>query len=98
MIAITASIKKSDQHLNSPGGVGVLLYVGMVGRFPVDDLHFWDFQSDWVPILYLNKIQLTPSFNRKIGLSLSSHHKIQTMMSKRLPLFAIYWVCGNNHN
>ncbi len=67
MIVITASIKKSDKHLNSPGGVGVLLYVGMVGRFPVDDLHFWD----WVPILYLNKIQLTPSFNRKIGLSLS---------------------------
>ncbi len=28
-------------------------------------LHFGGFQSDWVPILYLNTIRLTPSFNRK---------------------------------
>ncbi len=26
---------------------------------------FWDFQSDWVPILYLNTIRLTPSFCKK---------------------------------
>ncbi len=46
-------------------------YLDMVGRFRGDDPRFGDFQSDWIPILYLNTIQLTPSFCRKIGLSLS---------------------------
>ncbi len=47
----------------------VLPYLGMVGRFRSDDLHFWDFQSDWVPILYLNTIRLS---TEKIDLSLST--------------------------
>ncbi len=37
----------------------------MVGRFRGDDPRFCDFQSDWVPILYLNTIWLTLSFCRK---------------------------------
>ncbi len=41
-------------------GGGVLPYLCMAGRFCSDDLRFWDFQSDWVPILYLNTIRLTP--------------------------------------
>ncbi len=51
----------------SPGGTGggILPYLGMVGRFRGDDPRFWDFQSDWVPILYLITIRLTPSFCRK---------------------------------
>ncbi len=47
------------------GGGGVLPYLGMEGMFCGDDPHFWDFQSDWVPILYLITIRLTPSFCRK---------------------------------
>ncbi len=54
---------------NDPGWV--LPYLGMVGRFCGDGPGFGDFQSDWVPILYLNTIRLTPSFCRKICLSLS---------------------------
>ncbi len=47
------------------GDGGVLPYLGMVGRFCGDDHHFWDFQSEWVPIIYLHIIWLTPSFCRK---------------------------------
>ncbi len=43
--------------LRSPGWV--LPYLGMVGRFRGHDPHFGDFQSDWVPILYINSIWLT---------------------------------------
>ncbi len=43
----------------------VLPYLGMEERFRSDDSHFWDFQSNWGPFLYLNTIQLTPSFCRK---------------------------------
>ncbi len=46
-----------------PGGVHP--YLGMVGRFRGDDPRVLDFQSDWVPILYINIIRLTPSFGRK---------------------------------
>ncbi len=49
---------------NWSGGGGGLPYLGMVGRFRGDDPHFGGFQTDWVPILYLNTIQLTPSFCR----------------------------------
>ncbi len=49
-----------------------LPYLGMVGRFRSNDPRFGDFQSNWVPILYLSTIRLIPSFCRKqIGLSLS---------------------------
>ncbi len=41
-------------HGSTPGWV--LPYLGKVGRFCGDDSHFGDFQSDWVPILYLNTI------------------------------------------
>ncbi len=34
----------------------VLPYLGMVGRFHGDDLRFGDFQSECVPIFYLNTI------------------------------------------
>ncbi len=38
-------------------GLGwVLPYLGMAGRFCGDDPRFWNFESDWVPILYLNTI------------------------------------------
>ncbi len=53
------------------GGGGVLTYLGMVERFRGDDPRFWDFLSDWVYILYLNTIWLTPFSAEKIGLSLS---------------------------
>ncbi len=43
----------------------VLPYLGMVGRFRGDDPHVWDFLSNWVPILCLIKMWLTPSFYRK---------------------------------
>ncbi len=41
---------------NSEQNSGVLPYLCMVGRFRSDDPRFWDFQSDWVPILYHNTI------------------------------------------
>ncbi len=47
--------------VQTPPGGGVLTYLGMVERFRGDDHHFWDFRSDWVYILYLNTIRLTPS-------------------------------------
>ncbi len=46
-------------------GGGVLPYLGMVGRFCGNDLHFYDYQSDLVPIVWSNQIRLTPSFCRK---------------------------------
>ncbi len=46
----------------TPGGGGGGGLGGMIRRFRSDDTHFGDFQSDWVPILYLNTIRLTPSF------------------------------------
>ncbi len=45
--------------------MGVLPYLGMVGRFRGDDPRLWDFRSDWVPIIYLSTIRLTSSFCRK---------------------------------
>ncbi len=44
---------------------GVLTYLGMVERFRGYDPRFWDFRSDWVYILYLNTIRLTPFVCRK---------------------------------
>ncbi len=32
----------------------------------VDDPHFWDFQSHWVPILYLTTIRLTAAIVQKL--------------------------------
>ncbi len=49
-------------------GVGILPYLGMVGRFSGDDPCFWDFQSNWVLILCLNLIW---SDAQKISLFLS---------------------------
>ncbi len=56
--------------------VWVLLYLGMVGRFCIDDPHFCDFQSDWVPILYPNH-PIGPLFlqkNRFISITFSSRN------------------------
>ncbi len=53
------------------GGGGVLLYLGMVGKFCNGDPRFWDFRSNRVSILCLITIWLTPSFYRKIVFSLS---------------------------
>ncbi len=48
------------------------LILGHGTRFRRDYPRFGDFQYNWVPILYLNTIRLTPSFCKKtIGLSLS---------------------------
>ncbi len=47
------------------GIFSVITYLGMVERFRGDDPRFWDFRSDWVYILYLSTIRLTPSFCRK---------------------------------
>ncbi len=52
-------------------GERVLPFLGMVGRFRGDDPRFCDCQSDLVPIVWCNQIQLTPSFCRKISLCLS---------------------------
>ncbi len=52
-------------HTSSLNWGGVLPYFVMVGRFCGDDPIFFNFQFDWVPILYLNTIRLTPSFCRK---------------------------------
>ncbi len=48
-----------------PRGEGVLTYLGMVERFRGDDPRLWDFHSDWVYMLYLNTIRLTPFSCRK---------------------------------
>ncbi len=58
-------------HAHFPRGGGELPYLDMVGRFSGDDPRFGDFQSDWVPILYLITIRLTPLSEEKISLSLS---------------------------
>ncbi len=57
--------RESEIHNGGLEGPGVLPYLGMVGRFRGDDPRFWNFQSDWVPTLYLITIRLTPSFCRK---------------------------------
>ncbi len=54
----------------SPRGGGGLQYVCMVGKFSGDDPVFWDFISERVHILCIHTIWLTPSFCRKIRLSL----------------------------
>ncbi len=51
-------------------GEGVLPYLGMLRRFHVDDTHFYDCQSDLVPIVWCNQIRLTLS-SEKISLCLS---------------------------
>ncbi len=43
----------------------VLPHMTMIRRFLGDDCRFWDFQSDWVPMLFLITIWLTPFFRRK---------------------------------
>ncbi len=58
----------------------VLPYLGMVGRFRSDDPHL-DFLFDWVHVLCLIMIWLTPSFCRKIGLSLS-HLVLEILVPK----------------
>ncbi len=55
----------------------VPLYLGMLGRFCGDDSSFWDFQSNWVPILYLSSILFTPSFctkNRVVSIIFNSRN------------------------
>ncbi len=66
----------------SPGWV--LPYLGMAWRFRSDDQHFWDFRSDYVPMLCLITIWLCPYvmphhdlidphfMQKKINLSLSN--------------------------
>ncbi len=53
------------------GGGGVLLYLGMVGRFRSDDPLFCNFRSDWVPMLWLNQIRWPPLSAEKLSLSIS---------------------------
>ncbi len=45
-------------------------HLDITGRFRGGEPCFGDFQSNWIPILYPNTIQLIPSFCRKNGLSL----------------------------
>ncbi len=57
----------------------------MVGRFCGDDPYFGDFQSDWVPILYLNKTLINPFFlQKKIGLPLS--HLVTEILGPKVDL------------
>ncbi len=61
-----------QQHM--PGeGTSIL---GIVVRFHSDDPRFWKFQSDWVPIVYLITIWLTPVFlqikNQFVSITCSS--------------------------
>ncbi len=58
-----------------PDPARLLQFMGIVGMFRGNDRLFGDFQSDWIPILYLNTIQLTLSFcrkNRYISITFSS--------------------------
>ncbi len=68
--APTITIMSFSTGIEARGGGG-LTYLGMVERFHVYDPRFWDFRSDWVYVLYLNTIRLTPFSAEKIGLSLS---------------------------
>ncbi len=68
-LSISVYYSKQTHHHLLPGRV--LPYLGMVGRVRADDPHFWDFLSDWVPILCLIMIWLSPSFCRQNWLSLS---------------------------
>ncbi len=55
-------------HRANPGR-GTLPYLGMIGRYHIDDARSCDFQSNWVPILRLD--QIDPLFlQKKISLSL----------------------------
>ncbi len=60
----------------------VLLYLGMVGRFCSGDPRFWDFWSDWVPILYL--------ITEKNGLSLS--HLVPKILGPKFGVIFKYFV------
>ncbi len=62
----------------------VLPYLDMVGRFRGDDPHFGDSQFNWVPILYLNTIRMTPCFCRKISLPLS--HLVSEILGPKVGL------------
>ncbi len=66
------------------GGGGVLAYLGMLGRFRIDDPLLGDCQSDWVLILYHNTIRLTISFCRKICLFLS--HLVSEILGPKVGL------------
>ncbi len=48
----------------------LLPYFFLVGRFHGDGPRFWDFQSSWVPFVWLTSILLTPSFCKKNQFSL----------------------------
>ncbi len=64
--------------------VGILQYLGMVGRFRCEDPCFGNFQSDWDLMLCLNTIKLNPSFSSKIGLSLS--HLVPEILGPKVGL------------
>ncbi len=79
-------------YITSPGWV--LPYLGIVGRFRGDEPHVWDFQSSWVPILYLNTILLNPLFCRKkLGLSLS--HLVPDILGRKVSLIVHHLVLFN---
>ncbi len=59
-------------------------YLAMVWRFSSDEPCFWDLRSDWDPISCLLVIWLTPSFCKKIGLSLS--HFVSEILGPKVGL------------
>ncbi len=78
----------------------VIPYLGMLGRFCGNDPGFGDFQSDLVPILYLNTIWLTPLSTEKNCLSLShlSHLVPEILWSKIGQIFhQIYLLTDFRH-
>ncbi len=79
---------------------GGLLYLGMVGRFRGDDSRFGDFQSDWVLILYLTTIRLTPSFCRKksVYLSYLVSYILGPVMFNRFEAFCINFLLDFRSN
>ncbi len=67
-------------------GEGVLLYLGMVGKFCGDDPRFCDCQSDLVPIVWCNLIRLTLFFCRKNQFVSISPHLVPEIRGHKVGL------------
>ncbi len=85
-------------------GGGMLPYLNMVGRLRGNDPRlfiylFIFFQSDWVPILYLNTIQLIPSFCRKNRFVLNLSHLVPDILGPKVGLIftKMYYLTDLKH-
>ncbi len=73
-----------------PGEGRVLPYLGMVGKLRGDDPQFWNFRSDWVPIICIIMIWLTPSLSLSHLVPEICEPKFCIMFHKML-LFNRFW-------